>query len=226
MNAVMLEVAQIALPLLLQQCSTVLQAYATLEQAFLQTVQQQQHHEQGQLYQGQQQQTQHPLKHLELQQEQQLTPMLEGSASNVAIVSEEHAMVPSSTLGLQQQCLVDEVLCVLQILVSLQLDVSVLVEVLRDQPQVAACLDAALHTHMMLQQQQHHTHQENLGGWGPATGSPTKAAAGAAGSIGWRQQGHLLLVYNSLAACVGCRHQAVGALLRQALLAVGQQLFC
>jgi hypothetical protein len=236
MNAVMLEVAQIALPLLLERCAAVLVAYAEAEEAAM---------EEEEDAQQQQQQSEHgggasSISSSSRSKVDSSSAEADGAGEQL-LLEQQHGGDLQEQLQLQHKCLVEEVICVLQVLVDLQLDIAVLEDVVEQQPQVAACLHAAQHAHQYQQQllehqYQQHEHykqqqqqQQHAEGGSPVLQAAGGAAAGADASgsteVLRRQQGHLLLLYESLARCVGCRDRAVGALLRRALLAVGRQLF-
>jgi hypothetical protein len=232
MNAVMLEVAQIALPLLLERCAAVLHAYAEAEEADAEepTQQQQPEHAGGGV--GSSRSKAGDISSTETETGEQL---LVEQQHDGDLQVQQHQ---EQQLQLQHKCLVEEVTCVLQVLVDLQLDVAVLEDVVEQQPQVAACLHAAHQAHQYQQQlmQQHPYHQHEQykqqhaeGGSPVLQGAVGAVAAGTEASapaeVLRRQQGHLLLLYELLARCVGCRDRAVGLLLRRALLAVGRQLF-
>lgn len=173
MSAVLLEVAQLALPQLVERCRVVLQAYAQLEQAAaaeelqqlqhsVQQQRQRQHAEAQISPRPQQPQQQQP----EQQQEQQDAELISQADCAVAdVLTEEHKQQQQEQPGdttlsqLQQQCLVEEALCVLQVVLDLQLDAAVFDHLLEQQSSVAACLAAVqhaqqVHEHMMQQQQQ------------------------------------------------------------------------
>lgn len=164
LNAVLLEVAQIALPQLLQHCRAVLQAYCRVEQAAVASELQQLQRQVQAQQQGQ---------GLQQQEEgdavtDQAAPLVsQAECSVVAIVQQVQQQQQQAEeagsgeqvqmLQLQQRCLVDEVLCVLHVLLELWIDVAVFEHLLGQEPSLAACLAAVQHAqvvHVQLQQQQ------------------------------------------------------------------------
>jgi hypothetical protein len=220
LNAVLLEVAQIALPQLLQRCRAVLQAYCRVEQAAIalelqqlqrQVQAQQQHQGQGlQLQRQVQAQQQHQGQGLQQQQQQQqqqgegaagadpLVPLVcQAECTVVAVVQqvqqqqaeEAGSGEQAQVLQLQQRCLVDEVLCVLHVLLDLQIDVAVFEHLLGQEPSLAACLAAVQHAQVVQAQLQQQQQQQPVG--------PQQAGAGQSlqqqlpGSSGVQQQKQL-----------------------------------
>jgi hypothetical protein len=241
MNAVMLEVAQIALPLLLERCAAVLHAYAEAEEADIeQETQQQQQQQQSERAAGGSVSSSRGKAGGTSSTE---SAAADGSGEQLIMEQQQNQELQlqqhqEQQLELQQKCLVEEVTCVLQVLVDLQLDIAVLEDVIEQQPQVAACLHAAHQAHQyqqrLMQQHQYQQHeqykQQHAEGGSPVLQGAAGAVAAGTEASGpaemlRRQQGHLLLLYELLARCVGCRDRAVGLLLRRALLSVGRQLF-
>jgi len=257
MNAVLLEVAQLALPQLVERCRAVLQAYALIEQQAavqdLQQLQQELHRQRRQQAEvdSQQQQQGRSLVGVGVEVAQQQEAASFQAEHAVAEVldkqqqqqqkEQEQLQLPSLQSGLQQQCLVEEVLCVLHVLLDLQLDVAVFDHLLEQAPSVAACLAATQHAQLVRQQLQQQPSQagpvvqqspRQRQQQAPATepgrrssqGLSTGAEHGATSDSSKRHQGHLLLLYNELAQCAGCRDRRVGVLVRAALQAAGRQL--
>lgn len=258
MNAVLLEVAQLALPQLVERCRTVLQAYTLVEQQAavqdLQQLQQELHRQRRQQadVDSQQQQQGWSLVGTGIEVDQQQEGASFQAEHAVAEVlanqqqqKEQEQQLPCLQVGLQQQCLVEEVLCVLHVLLDLQLDVAVFEHLLEQAPSVAACLAAAQHAQLVRQQLQQQPSQagpvvqqlpqqspRQRQQQAPATepgrrssqGLSSGAEHGATSDSSKRHQGHLLLLYNELAQCAGCRDRRVSVLVRAALQAAGRQL--
>lgn len=155
MHAVLLEVAQIALPQLIQRCRRVLQAYAQHEHAAavqeLQALQQQVAQHRACSAGGFEQQEGVQVSHAECAVIEAVTQREQQGKER------EEQQRETEAVCLQQQCLVEEVLCVLQVLLELQLDAAVFECLLEQQPSVAACLAAVQHAqqvHQDIQQQQ------------------------------------------------------------------------
>jgi hypothetical protein len=188
MNAVLLEVAQIALPQLIERCRAVLQAYCLVEQAAIaqelqelaieaaqlgargvtsmhqqqQLGQQQQQQQVGQLLPPQQQQEEGP--HVQQQQEQGAAARLSLAecAVGAAIQQQEGQQGGTdcaSPVQLQQKCLVEEVLCALHVLLDLQLDAAVFDHLVEREPSLAACLGSVQHAQQLQEHLQHQQQQ-------------------------------------------------------------------
>lgn len=194
LNAVLLEVAQIALPQLLQRCRAVLQAYCRVEQAAvaleLQQLQRQlQTQQQGQ---GLQQQGEG-----DAAADQGAPLVSQAECSVVAIVQQVQQQQQAEEAGsgeqvqmlqLQQRCLVDEVLCVLHVLLELRIDAAVFEHLLGQEPSLAACLAAVQHAqvvHAQLQQQQQ---QQSPGPQQAGAGLLQQQLSGSSGAQQQKQQ--------------------------------------
>jgi hypothetical protein len=249
LNAVLLEVAQIALPQLLQRCRAVLQAYARVEQEAAAR-------ELQQLRQQVEQQQQGGSRSLDPQQqggnagEQMLPPVSQAECTVAALAQQQQGQQQqqrqgegSQVMALQLQCLEEEVLCVLDVLLDLHIDVAVFEQLIQQEPSLAACLAAVQHAqavHAQIQQQQQppqlgqqsvlvlqQVGQKQLAVAADQARRNSSQGGGSEqgeGDRSSRHQGHLLLLYKELAACVGCRDRRAGVLVRAALQALGRQL--
>jgi hypothetical protein len=185
MNAVLLEVAQIALPQLIERCRAVLQAYCQVEQvAAAQELQELVRNvaqlgargatsmQQQQLGQQQQQQPGEPLQQQQQQQQQGMHVQQEQAAAaaslaECAVTAAIQQQQPpqegadcASSMQLQQQCLVEEVLCVLHVLLDLQLDAAVFDYLVEREPSLAACLGVVQHAQQVQEHLQHQQQQQ------------------------------------------------------------------
>lgn len=254
MTAVMLEVAQIALPLLLERCAQVLLAYAEVEEAAAAEAVAAENGDattkmklqpdaavdasdtglQARASQADSDSTTPGQTAIRHRSQNNVVPQRKvGDDRQQQQSQQQQQEQGSNNLQLQHRCLVEEVTCVLQVLLDLRLDAVVLDDVLEQQPQVAACLHVAHQVHMQQHQQQYMAEQQHqhLPLELQSVGSLGSIAAGGLRDTdglrheAQRQQGHLLLLYELLARCVGCRDRSVALLLRQALLSVGRQLY-